>query len=285
VKSFEVLIGLDGCTDRTGQIVNSFGFPKIFVLNERRGKHAVINFLLKKARGEICIVHDADLQFNCDKQAFERMLEIFRDKRIGAIADNYTVNYDIRSKPELSALYLGDLWNMYFLLEYKTQKFAKPFKESLLEVPKEGNAKYFFFVNIFRKDCVKPQETLCDDGERLFDVLENGKKAVLLPLMQKPYLTTSIEVVSLKDLFRQKFRGAIARMQIARKYGSQKEGLSMLDYCFFAFKNLYRTKRIKAFFGVIYWWMVTAFALLAFKLFPPKNQSTKAGWKLRIARG
>lgn len=284
VKSFEVLVGLDGCTDRTEQIARSFRFARVFVLNERKGKHAVVNFLLKNARGEICIMNDADLQLECSAKDYSRMLQVFKDPEIGCLADNYTVNYGIRNKEGLSMLYLGDLWNMYFLLEYKTMLFARPFKQGLLQVPREGSARNFFFVNFFRKSLVKEQSTLCDDGERLFDVLDSGKKAALLPLMKRPFLSTSVEKVSLKELYRQKYRGAIARAQIAAKYGAPQQGIPLTGYFAFVMKGLARTKSIKAVLGIFYWWLVTAIALFVFRLFPPRACSTTEGWKLRISR-
>ena len=61
---YEIIIGLDGCTDGTQDIVNHYCEKSSKVnyisLNLRQGKTAVINELVKVALGEILIIIDAD---------------------------------------------------------------------------------------------------------------------------------------------------------------------------------------------------------------------------------
>src|SRR3989344_464119 len=80
-KNYEVILGLDGCTDKTEEIVKSFEkkSKKIrhYNLNIREGKPAVINKIIKKAKGEIMIINDADWIFRVkDKDSLKQLLDI-----------------------------------------------------------------------------------------------------------------------------------------------------------------------------------------------------------------
>ncbi|MFA6889259.1 MAG: glycosyltransferase, partial [Candidatus Woesearchaeota archaeon] len=54
-EKYEVLIGLDGCTDKTEDIAKSFtkksGKFKYFKMKSRSGKPDVIDYLIKKSKG------------------------------------------------------------------------------------------------------------------------------------------------------------------------------------------------------------------------------------------
>jgi len=66
-KDYEVIIGLDGCTDGTEEIVKEFVKKsnkfKYKSLNLRSGKPTVINEIIKYAKGNIIIINDADWIF------------------------------------------------------------------------------------------------------------------------------------------------------------------------------------------------------------------------------
>jgi glycosyltransferase involved in cell wall biosynthesis len=58
---FEVLVGDDGSTDKTLSIVQGVADPRIRCFSHANmGKAATLNVLLENARGEYCMVHDAD---------------------------------------------------------------------------------------------------------------------------------------------------------------------------------------------------------------------------------
>jgi len=69
-ESFEVLVGSDNSTDRTGEIVRSLikKYPslKLSVFNERRGKGNVVNDLVQDAKGAILVLTDANVIFHVD---------------------------------------------------------------------------------------------------------------------------------------------------------------------------------------------------------------------------
>ena len=81
-QNYEVIVGLDGCTDNTESIVKKFQekFKRIkyYKLNLRRGKPAVIDRIIKYAKGEIIIINDADWIFSVkDKESFYDFISAF----------------------------------------------------------------------------------------------------------------------------------------------------------------------------------------------------------------
>jgi cellulose synthase/poly-beta-1,6-N-acetylglucosamine synthase-like glycosyltransferase len=87
---FEVIIGSDGSTDRTNEIMhvnaNDIETLRFFTFKERRGKPAVINQLREEAMGEILILTDAKVIFTPDT-IFE-LVKHFKNPEIGLVGAN-----------------------------------------------------------------------------------------------------------------------------------------------------------------------------------------------------
>ena len=81
----EILIGSDGSTDRTNEILQNFSAGNIrsFIYNERSGKAAVLNRLVKKAGGEILVFSDANTVYRSD--AILKLVRHFKDKSVGGV--------------------------------------------------------------------------------------------------------------------------------------------------------------------------------------------------------
>jgi len=82
----EILVGSDGSTDGTLQRLRAASEQhiRIFDLEERRGKPAVLNTLVPKARGEIVVL--ADVRQHFDPQVLHRLVRAFADPHVGAVS-------------------------------------------------------------------------------------------------------------------------------------------------------------------------------------------------------
>lgn len=83
-NKFEVIVGSDASTDGTNRICKVYtenyqGF-KFFPFEKRQGKPAVVNQLVREARGELLILTDAKVFFNMDT-LFE-LVKHFKNKEI-----------------------------------------------------------------------------------------------------------------------------------------------------------------------------------------------------------
>jgi cellulose synthase/poly-beta-1,6-N-acetylglucosamine synthase-like glycosyltransferase len=77
-ERLEILVGSDGSTDRTCQIVNMYASQgiRLVAFKERRGKASVINDLVSLARGDIAVLTDANTFFYPD--AVRELVKAFR---------------------------------------------------------------------------------------------------------------------------------------------------------------------------------------------------------------
>lgn len=81
----EILVGSDGSTDGTTEqlLAVSDARVRVFVFPERRGKPAVLNTLVPKARGEIVVLADVRQEF--DLQVLRALTRSFAEPRVGAV--------------------------------------------------------------------------------------------------------------------------------------------------------------------------------------------------------
>jgi glycosyltransferase involved in cell wall biosynthesis len=89
-EKFEVLIGSDHSTDKTGDIIRLLmkDYPslKFFEFKERRGKGNVVNELVQHASGEILVLTDANVIFS-DETLFY-LVRHFKNSMIGLVDTN-----------------------------------------------------------------------------------------------------------------------------------------------------------------------------------------------------
>lgn len=81
----EVLIGLDGCTDTTAEILKKYANSHInvFEFSERRGKSAVINDLAGRAANDILVFSDANTTYN--PETVQKLVRHFKNTDIGGV--------------------------------------------------------------------------------------------------------------------------------------------------------------------------------------------------------
>jgi glycosyltransferase involved in cell wall biosynthesis len=82
---FEVMVVSDACSDRTDEIVQSFGDPRVRLLRmaQRGGKTAGLNAAVQAARGTIIVFSDANAMY--ERGAIRALVGPFRDPRVGAV--------------------------------------------------------------------------------------------------------------------------------------------------------------------------------------------------------
>jgi len=279
--NYEIIIGLDGCTDRTEEIVKEFKKKdkriRHYSLDIRKGKPAVINEIIKKAKGEIIVINDADWIFNAlDRKKIEHFLSVFDDSKVGGIAESFPVEWDKEKIMKGNLIYKMVAYSTYFWIEFQKERFARKEKRLLyVEDPS------LFLTNIFRKKLFKENISLGDDFERTRDIINQGYRVVLLNDIDLPRPVSIYNSISLRGLFKQKVRTAIARRQL-RDEKNLKFGL--IDYYILSILYLLRKsfgQGLSKGFLVLSWVMITSVGLFVSSF---KKLNTQKGWNLRDSR-
>jgi cellulose synthase/poly-beta-1,6-N-acetylglucosamine synthase-like glycosyltransferase len=80
----EVLVGCDGCSDRTAALARSSGDARVTVVEApRAGKAAVLSRLVPKAQGDVVVLTDANVTF--DRGALKALARHFQEPAVGAV--------------------------------------------------------------------------------------------------------------------------------------------------------------------------------------------------------
>jgi len=84
-ECLDVLVGSDGSTDRTNEILESLSNPRVTFISfsGRRGKNFVVNDLVKESKSEILVFSDANVMF--EKDALRRLVQPFSDGETGGV--------------------------------------------------------------------------------------------------------------------------------------------------------------------------------------------------------
>ncbi len=278
----EVIVGNDGSTDNTENIVKRYKFVRHILLNERKGKNVVINRIIKKANGDIIIVHDADWIFKVnDKKDFERMISWFEDEKFGGIAESFPIEYETKCSNNNLA-YLGNMWGTYFWIEFQKEKYTYKYGDmKYIDNTKNG---FPFLVNIFRKELYTENITLGDDFERTLDIMRRGYKIAVLDDPKMPRMHAILKDVKIKDIIKQKKRTEKARTQVFNKYGIKINFLNFyLPLFAYYLRKIWIARSIKVMIALKFWIAIFIYSSLVSKL-KNKNLTTERGWLMRAER-
>ncbi|MBU4377348.1 MAG: glycosyltransferase family 2 protein [Candidatus Omnitrophica bacterium] len=107
----EVIFALDGCTDRTKEIISWYNNTAVKILetNERGGKVAVLNHAVPSAKGEIIVFSDANSMHEQD--TLRKIVRNFADEKVGCVSG-------ILKYKEADATSVGKGENLYWKYEH-----------------------------------------------------------------------------------------------------------------------------------------------------------------------
>lgn len=278
-ESYEVILGLDGCTDKTEEIVKEFCRKskkfKYYKLNLRKGKPAVINLLSKKATGDLIIINDADWFFAVkSRKQLEKYLEVFKDKKVGGVAESFPIEFYENNPNKGNLGYKMVSYSAYYWLDYQKKRFT--YLENGLRYVRKPK---LFMTNILRRSLYEDVDSLGDDFERSIKIMKRGYKIVLFDDPSMPRMKALYNKITIRDLFKQKIRTAKAREQIEER----DEPIGMGYYFDSIVYMLFRSIGDGFYAGstTFLWIVLTTFATFYSKL---KNFNTREGWTLRAAR-
>lgn len=150
----EVLVGSDGSTDRTAEIIQSHASeivrPKVFTRN--RGKINVLNDLVDAASGELIVMTDANTVF--DRSAIRLLAEHFENSQIGAVSG------------ELHLVREGDNQNQDGLY-WRYEQYLKSKESRIGALLGANGAIYAIRKNLYQ---ALPTDTIVDDFQIVMNV-------------------------------------------------------------------------------------------------------------------
>src|SRR3989344_3921128 len=283
-KDAEFLIGLDGCTDKTIQIIKEYPFVKYNEFSGRNGKPFVIDNMIKKAKGDVVIIHDADWIFNVkNKNKWNELKNEFTDKRLGGIAESYPIEYIPEELNKINSFgHIGSLWGNYFWMDFQKKNYS--YSENNKLYAKFSQNSFPFLVNIFRRELYSKNVTLGDDFERSIDILKKNYKVLIKEDESFPRMIAAYSTTRLKDIAKQKERTALAREQVFKKYEINVTLWNFYIPVFFhSLRNLNKINNIKGRFALFFWLIIFIIGSLRNKL-KVRKKSTKEGWVMRAER-
>jgi len=112
-RAFDIYVGLDGCTDRTGEIARDYASRHanihVHEFTERRGKVAVLKDLVKLSEAGGCreppringllVFTDANTEFR--PEALEKLLRHFGDPKVGGVCGRLVFTHNSETSPRL----------------------------------------------------------------------------------------------------------------------------------------------------------------------------------------
>lgn len=183
----EIIFALDGCTDRTKEILLEYDYRRINIVEilERSGKVAAMNKAVLQAKGEIVVFSDTNSMHN--KDTLRKLLRSFTDKDVGCACGRLSYTY-------ADSTSVGRGENLY----WKYETFIKK-QESRLGKLLITNGS----IQAVRREIYPfPDPEIADDFSIPILIQAKGYKVIYEPAA----VVYEIATQSLKEEFNQKIR-------------------------------------------------------------------------------
>lgn len=161
---FEMVVGSDGCTDRTDELVTTCADERVRLSAAARGgKTTVLNRCIPSAKGDIIILSDANTMI--DAAAVKKLVRHFRDPEVGAVCGKLKLYNPTRKGYEESAY-----WTYESLIKFYEGKRGA--------VMGANGGLYAIRRTLFTE---LPAGTIVDDFVIPLRILEKGFKVIYDP--------------------------------------------------------------------------------------------------------
>ena len=202
--NFKIIVVDDGSEDKTyAKLKEFFGNnPKVVILSKKNGgKAEALNFGIANAEGEIIITLDADTLFRMD--TVEKLIRIFVDQRVGAVAGNAKVGNRINLLTRWQAL--------EYITSQNCDRRAFEILNCITVVP--GS------IGAWRREAIMKAggfsgETLAEDADLTFAILREGYRIAY----EDEAIAFTEAPDNTKDFLKQRFRWMYGTFQTAWKH-------------------------------------------------------------------
>ena len=188
----EIVVVNDGSTDKTSERLKSFNKNKkfkIFSLDRNYGKGYAVRFGLRKARGEVFIIQDADLEYN--PNYYPKLLAPIDTKRVKVVYGSRLVDHPLTSK-ELRKIKLPHHFIANKFLSFLTNTL---YGSSLTDM----ETGYKIFTREVYKDLSLAANRFEFEVEITAKILKAGYKIIEVPIETNPRSYKEGKKISWKD--------------------------------------------------------------------------------------
>ncbi|MEU7530791.1 bifunctional polysaccharide deacetylase/glycosyltransferase family 2 protein [Saccharothrix sp. NPDC042600] len=197
-----VIVVDDGSTDRTSEVVQSLGLPRVVLIRQpNAGKAAALNTGLRHCRTELVVMVDGDTVLEPD--TVHELVQPFADPRVGAVSGNAKVG----NRTGL----LGRWQHIEYVIGFNLDRRMYDVMQCMPTVP---GAVGGFRLSALREVGGVPEDTLAEDTD-LTMALERADWAVTYRESARAWTEAP---ASLGQLWRQRYRWCYGTLQAMWKH-------------------------------------------------------------------